>query len=140
MGLALVSPAQPSLHHLEGRGVQVGQDTPQPILGRRQRTGLSSGRPADRARLPIEAPLGHLGLKCGLKRRDQAPQRIQGQTGQIQPLERAGLEVDESSIPHSCGLLSLEAQDIINRNKLYYRSDFYGRFSVGTISTRHRVR
>jgi len=91
---------------------------PQPILGRRQRTVLISGLPADRARLPIEAPLGHLGLQGGLNRRDQAPKRIQGQTGQIQHLERAGLEVDESSIPHGCGLLSLEAQDLINRNKL----------------------
>jgi putative transposase len=119
LGLALVDPEQPSLHHLEGRGVQVGQATYQPILGRRQRTVLISGLPADRARLPIEAPLGHVGVKGGLKRRDQAPTLLQGQTGQIPHLERAGREVDEASIPHRCGLLSLAAQDIINRNKLY---------------------
>jgi hypothetical protein len=55
-----------------------------------------------------------MGLKGGLKRRDQAPKLIQGQTGQIQHLKRAGLEVGESSMPHRGGLLSSEAQDIIN--------------------------
>jgi glycosyltransferase involved in cell wall biosynthesis len=53
-------------------------------------------RAAGRARLPIEAPLGHKGLKGGLKRRAQAPKLIQGQTGQIQRLKRAGLEVGEA--------------------------------------------
>ena len=96
IGLALVHPEQPPLHHLEGIGFQVGQDKQQPILGRRQRTVLIGGIPAGRARLPIEAPPGHMGLKGGLKRRDQAPKFIQGQTGQIQHLERAGLEVGES--------------------------------------------
>ena len=118
IGLALVHPKPPPLHHLAGRGVQGGQDTPQPILGRRQRTGLIGGRPASRARLPIAAPPGPMGLKGGRKRRDQAPTRIQGQTGHLQPLERAALEVGESSMPHGGGLLSLKAKDIINRNKL----------------------
>ena len=54
------------------------------------------GIPAGRARLPIEAPLGHMGLKGGLKRRDHAPKLIQGQTGQIQHLKRAALDVGES--------------------------------------------
>ena len=118
IGLAVVHPEQPPLHHLEGIGFQVGQDQQQPSLGRRQRTVLIGGIPAGRARLPIEAPPGHRGLKGGLKRRDQAPKLIQGQTGQLQYLERAGLEVSESSIPHGGGLLSLEAKDIINRNNL----------------------
>jgi hypothetical protein len=96
IGLALVYPEQPSLHHLEGIGLQVGQDTQQPIFGRRQRTVLIGGLPAGHARPPIEAPLGHMSLKCGLKRRDHAPKLIQGQTGQIQHLKRAGLEVGES--------------------------------------------
>jgi hypothetical protein len=117
IGLALVYPEQPSLYHLEEISFQVGEDTQQPILGRRQRTGLIGGVPAGRARLPIKAPLGHMGLEGGLKRWDQAPELIQGQTGQIQHLKRAGLKVGEASMPHSCGLLS-EAQDIINRNKL----------------------
>jgi hypothetical protein len=59
-----------------------------------------------------------MGLKGGLKRWDQAPKLLQGQTGQIQHLERVGLEVGEASIPHGGGLLSLEAKDIINRNNL----------------------
>jgi hypothetical protein len=118
IGLAVVQPEQPPLHDLEGRGFQVGQDQQQPILGCGQRTGLLGRVPAGRARLPSEAPPGHMGLKGGLNRRDQAPKRIQGQTSQIQHRERAGLEVGASSIPHGGGLLSLEAQDIINRNNL----------------------
>jgi hypothetical protein len=118
-GLALVHPEQPSLHHLEGIGFQGGPDTQQPLFGRRQRTARVGSLPAGRARLPIEAPLGHLGVKGGLNRRDQASKLIQGQTGQIRHLKRASLEVGESSLPHRCGLLSLEAQEIINRNKLY---------------------
>ena len=70
IGLALVHPEQLPLHHLKGIGLQVGQDTQEPILGRRQRTVLIGGIPAGRARLPIEAPLGHMGLKGGLKRWD----------------------------------------------------------------------
>src|SRR6266850_1689713 len=94
---------------LEGRGLQGGQETQQPILGRRQGTGLSGGRPARRARRPIAAPLGPRGLKGGRKRRDEPPTRLQRQTGHIQPLERAALEIGEASMPHGCGLLSVEA-------------------------------
>jgi hypothetical protein len=122
IGLALVHPAPPPRHHLEGRGVQGGQEQPSPIRGRRQRTVLIGGIPAGRARPPLEAPLGPMGLACGRKRREQVPKRIQGQTGQIQHLERAGLQVGESSMPHGSGLLSSEAQHIINRNELYYLS------------------
>ena len=107
IGLALVHPEQPPLDHLEGIGFQGGQDTQQPILGRRQRTGLLGGIPAGRAWQPIEAPRGHMGLKGGLKRRDHAPKLSQGHTGQIQPLQRTGLQVGESYMPPGCGLLSL---------------------------------
>ena len=118
LGLAWVHPEPPPLDHLEGRGVQVGQDTQQPILGRRQRTVLIGGLPAGRAWLPIEAPLGHMGLKGGLKSWDEAPKFIQGHTGHIQHLQRTGLQVGESSMPHGGGLLSWEAQLIRNRNEL----------------------
>jgi hypothetical protein len=67
IGLALVHPEQPPLHHLEGIGFQVGQDKQEPILGRRQRTSLIGAIPAGRARLSIEAPLGHMGLERSLK-------------------------------------------------------------------------
>jgi len=113
----LVHPEQPPLHHLERRGFQGGQDQQESIRGRGQRTVFIGGLPARRARPPIKAPLGHRGLKGRLKRRDHAPKLLQGQTGQIQPLKRAGLEVGESSMPHGSGLLALEAQDIINRNE-----------------------
>jgi hypothetical protein len=76
IGLALVDPEQPCLYHLGRRGLQIDQDKPQPSLGRRQRTRLIGGVPAGRVRLPIEAPVGHLGLRCGLKRRDQPPKLI----------------------------------------------------------------
>jgi hypothetical protein len=96
IGLTLIHPEQPSLHHLEAIGLQVGQDKQQPIFGRRQRTALAGGLPAGRAQLPIEAPRGHMSVKGGLKRRAQAPNLIQGQTGQIQHLKRAGLKVGEA--------------------------------------------
>ena len=116
MGLALAHPAQPPLHHVQRVGLQIDQDTQQPILGRRQRTGLIGGLPAGRARLPIEAPPGHMGLKGGLKRRGQVPKLLQGQTGQIQHLCGAGLKIGEPSRAHGGGLLSLEAQYTIKRD------------------------
>ena len=67
MGCALAHPEQPSLHHWEGRGLQGDQDTQQSVLGHGQRT-VGVGRVATgRARLPIEAPVGHMGLERGLK-------------------------------------------------------------------------
>jgi hypothetical protein len=98
--------------------VQGGQEQQESSLGRGQRTGCIGGLPARRARPPITAPRGHLGLKGRLNRRDQGPQLLQGQTGQIQHRKRAGLERGDASMPHGSGLLSLEAQHIINRNKL----------------------
>ena len=47
---------------------------------------------------------------------------LQGETGHIQHLRGAGLDVSEPSIPHGCDLLSSEAQSILNRNKLYISS------------------
>jgi len=70
MRFALAHPQQPPLHHLEGISLQVDQDTPQPILGGRQWTVLVGRVPTGRARLPVEAPVGHMGLERGLKGRD----------------------------------------------------------------------
>ena len=65
--------------------------------------------PARDAGLPIETPVGHMGLKGSLKGWDQLPQLVHGETGQIEHLCRAGLELDEPSRSHDHGLLSLEA-------------------------------
>ena len=70
MGFALAHSEQPALHDLEGIGLQIDQDKQQPIRGGRQGTVLVGGLPAGGARLPIEAPVGHMGLERGLKGRD----------------------------------------------------------------------
>jgi hypothetical protein len=93
MGFALAHPEQPPLHHLERVGLQVDQEKQQPILRGRQRTVLVGRVAAGGTRLPIEAPVGHMGLERGLKGRDQLPQLVHGETGQIQDLRRAGLEI-----------------------------------------------
>ena len=51
------------------------------------------------ARLPIEAPLGHMGLKGGLKAGPSA-ETPPGSAGQILYLRGAGLKVGESYMPH----------------------------------------
>jgi hypothetical protein len=118
MGLALAHAEQPSLDDLEWIGLQIDQETQQAILRHRQRTVLVSRIPPGRARLPIEAPVGHVALKRGLKGWDQLPKLGHGETGQIQDLRRAGLEIGEPSRAHRCGLLSLETQYTLNRDEL----------------------
>jgi hypothetical protein len=118
MRLALAQAEHSSLDDVERIGLQRGQAKQQPILRRRQRTVLVGRVPPGRARLPSEAPIGHMGLECGLKRRHQLPKLIRGETGQIQDLRRAGLQVGEPSRAHRYGLLSLEAQYPLNRDEL----------------------
>jgi len=95
MGFALAHLEQPPLHDLERIGLQVDQDEQQPILWRGQRAVLVGGIPADGAGPPIEAPQGHMRLECRLKGEDQVLQLIDGETGQIEHLCRAGLEIGE---------------------------------------------
>ena len=116
MRFALAQPEQPSLHDLERIRLQVDEDKQQPILGRGQRTVRLGRVPAGGTRPPIEAPCGHMGFARGLKGWDQALKLIEGETGQIESLCRAGLEIGEPSRAHSCGLLSSEAQHTINRD------------------------
>jgi hypothetical protein len=89
MGFALAHPEQPSLHHLEGVGLQIDQDTQQPVLGGRQRTVRVGRIPPGGARRPIEAPEGHMGLEGSLKGRDSRRNLVHGETGQIKHLCRA---------------------------------------------------
>jgi hypothetical protein len=96
MRFALAHPEQSPLHHLEGIGFQIDQDKQQPILGGRQRTVLVGRVPTSRATLPVKAPVGHMGLERGLKGRDQLLKFVHGETGQIEHLCRAGLQIGEA--------------------------------------------
>jgi hypothetical protein len=118
MGFALAHAKQSPLHDLERIGLQVDQDTQQPIFGRRQWAVLVGGVPTGGARLSVEPPCRHMVLECGLNGWHQLPKLLQRETGQIEHLGRTGLEISEPSRSHGGGLLSLEAQDIINRDDL----------------------
>jgi hypothetical protein len=96
MRFALAHPEQPPLHHLEGIGVQIDQDKQQSIRGGRQRTVLVGRVPTSRAPLPVKAPVGHVGLERGLKGRDQLLKFVHSETGQIEHLCRAGLQIGEA--------------------------------------------
>ena len=58
-------------------------------------------------------------LDCGLQGQDPRLQLSHGKTRHIQDLRGAGLESGEPSRAHGHGLLSVEAQDTINRDELY---------------------
>jgi hypothetical protein len=120
MGLALAPAEQPSLDDLERIGLHIDQEKPQPILRRRQRTILVGRVPPGGARLPLEAPVGHVALERRLKAGDQRLKLVHGETGQSQDLRRAGLEIGEPSRAHNSGLLSLEAPYTLNRDELSY--------------------
>jgi hypothetical protein len=95
MGFALAQPEQPPLHDLERVSLQVDQDKQQPILGCRQRAVPVGRVPTGGARLSIEPPLRHMSLECRLEREDQMLKLLDGETGQIEYLCRAGLDVGE---------------------------------------------
>jgi hypothetical protein len=46
--------------------------------------------------LPVEAPRSHMSLERGLKGQDQLLKFLQRETGQIQHLQGAGLEIGAS--------------------------------------------
>jgi hypothetical protein len=109
MRLALAHPEQPSLHHLERIRLQVDQEKQPPILRRGHRTVRLGRVPAGGTRPPIEAPVRHRRFERGLKGGNQALKLVHGETGHIQDLRRALLELGEPSRAHGGGLLSLEA-------------------------------
>jgi hypothetical protein len=71
------------------------------------------------ARLPVEAPVAHRRLERRFKGWDQRAQLLHGETGQIQDLHGAGLDLGTPSISPGDGLPSLEAKDTINRDQLF---------------------
>ena len=106
MRLALTPPEQSPLHDLAGVRFQVDQDQPQSIFWRRPRTVLIGRVPASGARLAIQAPGGPMRWEGCLKRRNPLLQLLQGETGPIQHLRGAGLDVGESSRAPGCARLS----------------------------------
>jgi hypothetical protein len=96
MGFALAHPEQSPLHNLKRIGLQVDQDKQQSLLWGWQRTVLVGRVSAGDARLPIEAPCGHMGLEGGLKGWDQLLKLRHGETGQVKHLRGAGLNIGES--------------------------------------------
>jgi hypothetical protein len=93
MSLTLAHAEQPPLHDLKRIGLQVDQEKQQPILRCRQRTVLVGRIPAGGARLPIEAPVGHMGLERGFKEWNQLPKLVHREAGQLEHLRRAGLKI-----------------------------------------------
>jgi hypothetical protein len=108
-GLCCVPCRTPSLNDLERVGLQIDQDTQQPIFRHGQRTVLIGRVPTGAAWSSIEAPVGHMGLERHFKRRHQLFKLLHGETGQIEHLGRVVLEIGEPYSSHDAGLLSLEA-------------------------------
>jgi hypothetical protein len=96
MGRALAHPKEASLHDLERRRLHRHQDAQEPILRRGEGTVLVGRIPTGRAWFPIEAPEGHMGLEGGLKRWDNLLKLVHRETGQIEHLCRAHLQIGEA--------------------------------------------
>src|SRR5262245_18483429 len=61
-----------------------------------------------------------MGLERGLEGRHELLKFVEGHTGEIQELRRAGLQIGELYMGHRWCLQSWEAQYIINRDNLSY--------------------
>jgi hypothetical protein len=95
MGLALAHPKEPPLHDLERIRLHIHQDEQEPILRRREGTVLVGRPPTGGAWLPIEAPEGHMSLEGRLKGWDNLLKLVNRETGQIEHLGRAHLQIGE---------------------------------------------
>src|SRR5712691_2117721 len=112
VGFALAHPKHAPVDHLERRGLEVGQDKQQPGFGGRQGAVLRDGKPARGPRLPIQAPHRPPGLKRGREGQDHLLQLVEGHTGAIQALHRAGLQHGAPYTSHGWCLLSLSREVI----------------------------
>jgi len=97
---ALAHAEQASLHHLEAVCLQVGEDEEQAIFRSREGAVLVYAKAAGGPGFPIEAPRRHMGLEGGLEGRDQLLKLVEGQTGEIQELQRAGLYIGKPDTGH----------------------------------------
>src|SRR5437879_5322137 len=107
MRFALPHAEQASLDDLERIRLQVDQDKQQPVFGCPQGAVLIDGKSAGGARFPIEAPRRHPGVERGIEGRDQLLKLVEGQTGEIQELCGARLQLGEPYTCHGLCLLSL---------------------------------
>jgi len=95
-----------SLDHLKGVRLHISENKQQPILWGREGTGLVHAETAGGPGLPIEAPRRHMGVKRDLEGRHQLLEFVEGHTGEIQKLRRAGLQIGELYMGHRWCLLS----------------------------------
>ena len=96
VGFALAHAELPPLDHLNGVGLQVGEPEEQPIFRRCQRAGPINGEATAGSGFSIEPPRRHRVLERGLEGRHQGLKLLQGQTGEIEELRRAGRAVQFS--------------------------------------------
>jgi hypothetical protein len=101
MGFALAHAEQASLHDLERRGFEGGEDEEPASFRRRGRTVLGHREPAGGPRFPIEAPRGERRADRRLEGRDQLRKLVARHTGQIQELRGAGLHIGEPYTGHT---------------------------------------
>jgi hypothetical protein len=99
MGLALAHPEEPSLYDLERRRFHVHEGEQKPILRRGEGTVLIGAITTGGARLPIEAPEGHLGLEGNLKGRDYLLKLVQRETGQIETSAGRICRAEKPNVP-----------------------------------------
>jgi len=118
MGFTLAHAKQASLDDLEAVRLQVGEQEEQPIVRRRQGAVLIDGKLARRPGFPIEAPHGHMRVERRLEGRDQLRKLVERHTRKIQ--DSVGRDCTSANRKAAIGgtSLLLEAQYIINRDKL----------------------
>jgi hypothetical protein len=95
MGFALPQAEEASLPHLEGGGLQGGEEEEQPVFRCRQETVLIHAKLAGGPGCPIEPPRGHMRLERGLKGWDELLKLVARQAREIQELRGAGLQISE---------------------------------------------
>ena len=93
MRCALAHAAQASLDHLERVGPHRCEKKHESIFRGRPWTVVVYEKPTSGPRRPIEAPRRHGGVQCGRKGRDQRLQRVERETGHLQALRGAVLDV-----------------------------------------------
>jgi hypothetical protein len=92
LGLALAHADQAPMHHLQRRGLEVGEQAEEPIVRRRQGAVLVHGKPARGPRLSLHAPRRHPSLEGSCEGWDQLRKLVERHAGQIQELGGAGLQ------------------------------------------------
>ncbi len=95
LGFTLAPAKQASLHHLERRGLEGGEQEEPPICRRRQGAVFVHGKLAGRPGFAIEAPRGHMRLERRLKGWNKLRKLVERQAREIQKRRGAGLQVSK---------------------------------------------